>query len=128
MREVPLYAPKERRAGGTRNLEVHLAGVLLKLVDFRVNFCPLLLPPLVRLHLRRAPISSQVKSRFLGGVPREQKMLEGHLPRVIYHQVYQFTKIHKSLPTVPSQFACRDCCLPPVSTRGTALKATRYRA
>ena len=24
----------------------------------------------------------------LGGVPREQKMLEGHLPRVIYHQVY----------------------------------------
>jgi len=24
----------------------------------------------------------------LGGVPREQKMLTGHLPRVIYHQVY----------------------------------------
>ena len=24
----------------------------------------------------------------LGGVPREQKMLKGHLPRVIYHQVY----------------------------------------
>jgi len=24
----------------------------------------------------------------LGGVPREEKMLEGHLPRVIYHQVY----------------------------------------
>ena len=23
-----------------------------------------------------------------GGVPREQKMLKGHLPRVIYHQVY----------------------------------------
>ena len=23
-----------------------------------------------------------------GGVPREQKMLEGHLHRVIYHQVY----------------------------------------
>ena len=23
-----------------------------------------------------------------GGVPREQKMLEGHLPRAIYHQVY----------------------------------------
>jgi len=22
-----------------------------------------------------------------GGVPREQKMLKGHLPRVIYHQV-----------------------------------------
>ena len=24
----------------------------------------------------------------LGGVPREQKNLKGHLPRVIYHQVY----------------------------------------
>ena len=24
----------------------------------------------------------------LGGVPREQKLLKGHLPRVIYHQVY----------------------------------------
>ena len=24
----------------------------------------------------------------LGGVSREQKMLKGHLPRVIYHQVY----------------------------------------
>ena len=28
----------------------------------------------------------------VGGVPREQKMLEGHLLRVIYHQVYQYTK------------------------------------
>ena len=26
--------------------------------------------------------------RALGGVPREQKMFKGHLPRVIYHQVY----------------------------------------
>jgi len=25
---------------------------------------------------------------FSGGVPREQKRLKGHLPRVIYHQVY----------------------------------------
>ena len=24
----------------------------------------------------------------LGGVPREQKMLKGHLPRVIYHHLY----------------------------------------
>ena len=29
----------------------------------------------------------------LGGVPRQQKMLKGHLPRVIYHQVYKYTKI-----------------------------------
>ena len=30
---------------------------------------------------------------FPGGVPREQTMLKGHLPRVIYHQVYWYTKI-----------------------------------
>jgi hypothetical protein len=29
----------------------------------------------------------------LEGVPREQNMLKGHLPRVIYHQVYWYTKI-----------------------------------
>ena len=29
----------------------------------------------------------------LGGVPREQKMLKGHLPRVIYHQVPKYTTI-----------------------------------
>ena len=27
-----------------------------------------------------------------GGVPLEQKMLKGHLPRVIYHQVHKYTK------------------------------------
>ena len=32
----------------------------------------------------------------LGGVPPEQKMLKGHLPRVIYHQVYLYTKKHVS--------------------------------
>ena len=34
-----------------------------------------------------------VGSTALRRVPREQKMLKGHLPRVIYHQVYKFTKI-----------------------------------
>ena len=29
----------------------------------------------------------------LEGVPQEQKMLKGHLPRVVYHQVYKYTKI-----------------------------------
>ena len=28
----------------------------------------------------------------LGGVPRKQRMLNRHLPRVIHHQVYQYTK------------------------------------
>ena len=26
--------------------------------------------------------------RLFGWVPREQKMLKGHLPRVVYHHVY----------------------------------------
>ena len=26
-------------------------------------------------------------------VPREQKMLKGHIPRVIYHQVYEYTQM-----------------------------------
>ena len=30
---------------------------------------------------------------LLGRVPREQKMLKGHLPRVIYHQVYKYMNI-----------------------------------
>ena len=30
------------------------------------------------------------------GVPREQKMLKGHLPRVIYRQVYWYRKIQLS--------------------------------
>ena len=29
----------------------------------------------------------------MGGVPREQKMFKGHLPRVVYHQVNEYTKI-----------------------------------
>ena len=33
----------------------------------------------------------------LGGVPRGQKMLKGHLPRVIYHQVYYYTQRNKAL-------------------------------
>ena len=34
------------------------------------------------------------------GVPREQKMIKGHLPRVIYHQVYEYTKIPKVSPAM----------------------------
>ena len=30
---------------------------------------------------------------FTCGVRREQRMLKGHLPRVMYHQMYQHTKI-----------------------------------
>jgi len=31
--------------------------------------------------------------RCLGGVPREQKMLKGLLPRVMYHKMYSHTNI-----------------------------------
>ena len=37
--------------------------------------------------------------RAMGGMPREQKMLEEHLPRVIYHQVYNVYE-KKHLPKV----------------------------
>ena len=33
-------------------------------------------------------IAIGVVDSWLGGVPPEQKMLKGHLPRVIYHPVY----------------------------------------
>ena len=35
-----------------------------------------------------SPAHIRTRGTSLGGVPREQKMLKGHLPRVIYHQVY----------------------------------------
>ena len=41
-----------------------------------------------RSHSETKVISEGGERRSLGGVPREQKMLKGHLPRVIYHQVY----------------------------------------
>ena len=41
-------------------------------------------------------ISEGGERKALGGVAREQKMIKGHAPRVIYHQVYQFTKGGKS--------------------------------
>jgi len=36
----------------------------------------------------RALPTTPASDTALGGVPREQKMLKGHLPRVMYHQVY----------------------------------------
>jgi len=48
----------------------------------------------------REPVQAQPLHHLCQGfglimvIPREQKMLTGHLPRVIYHQVYQYTKTH----------------------------------
>ena len=36
----------------------------------------------------RRVFSGDAIGTSLGGVSREQQMLKGHLPRVIYHQVY----------------------------------------
>jgi len=37
-----------------------------------------------------------IDSGLVGSTQREQKMLKGHLPRVICHQVYEYTKINGS--------------------------------
>ena len=62
----------------------------LKLSDTRVS------EPLVT--SERVPRANPCGvDRLRGGVPREQKMLKGHLPRVIYHQVNLYTKIEQQL-------------------------------
>ena len=43
-------------------------------------------PPFGTVHPEMIPFT------LMGGVPREQRMLRGHLPRVIYYQVYSYAK------------------------------------
>ena len=54
----------------------------------------------------------------LRGVPREQKMLTGHLPRVIYHQMYNHTKIKRMYGIDKGLYLCVK---PSGSYRGTSL-------
>ena len=61
-----------------RDQEEHGDGVVVKLLP---------LPLLLDLHVLLNGFSFVIDSG-LGGVPREQMMLKGHLPRVIHHQVY----------------------------------------
>ena len=63
---------------------------------------------------RFAPGIGALPSDDLGGVPREPKMLKGHLPRVIYHQVYLYTRISpeleplvEKLGSFPQKSRCR---------------------
>ena len=60
-------------------------------------------------HLKRCllpvPHSGSLCWRLRGGKPRERKMLEGHLPRVINHQVYKYTKT-KSQPLQTLNSSC----------------------
>ena len=46
-------------------------------------------------------ISEDGERRALGGVPRERKMLEGHLPRVIYHRVYSHIRRERNELATP---------------------------
>jgi len=66
----------------------------------------------------------------LGGVPREQKMLKGHLTRVIYHQVYEdkplssgleHDKHGRSLVMTLATFQCKSFMLFPFSSTVTIL-------
>ena len=58
-------------------------------------------PTVIRLRVGWLNGSSFITSTGAYGVPREQKMLKGLLPRVIYHQVYQDTKIKHFLMSTP---------------------------
>jgi len=73
--------------------EVAFVGDSLKIcpqLDSRAAAADLWL--LEMLGVRHTPVTFVARERlrvgWLGGVPREQKMLKGHLPRVIHHQVY----------------------------------------
>ena len=46
----------------------------------------------------------------LGGVPREQKMLKGHLPRVIYRQVCHYMKKTYAILSRPSPDIRKGTC------------------
>ena len=55
-------------------------------------------------------LSGGLRWTSLGGLPREQNMLQGHLPRVIHHQVCLYTKIGpKAVP--PAEESRRDTFL-----------------
>ena len=43
------------------------------------------------------PLGPHTRGTFLARVSRAQKMLKGHLPRVIYHQVYWYKKMDTHL-------------------------------
>ena len=47
---------------------------------------------------------------WLGGVPREQKTLKGHLPRVLYHQAYEYT-VFQNIPLRSAMWSGRVCQL-----------------
>ena len=62
------------------------AGSCLRLIDF--VYQPTLGLRVIKKKKRRFQNAVFRLGGKIGGVPREQKMLKGHLPRVIYHQVY----------------------------------------
>ena len=64
-------------------------------------------------HIHRVMSPRTTRSRRTGGVPREQKMLKGHLLRVIDHQAYQYTKKTRQwpLPSATMFYWCQKTLL-----------------
>ena len=59
---------------------------LFRIGDGRISLLNLTGVPSIRFRAAFCPDAATFEM-ILGGVPREQKMLMGHLPRVIYYQV-----------------------------------------
>jgi len=56
---------------------------------------------------RPADLSSHL---LLGAVPREQKMLKGHLPRVIYHRIYSNIRRKTARPSAAVGSSALSMC------------------
>ena len=87
-------------------------------------------PPLSKKYGRHKPVKARfwpwLSGTSLGRVPREQNMIQGHLPRVTYHQVYLYMKINslkvfrfRSRRTLPAGIVA--VTLPEQSNRGEHL-------
>jgi len=100
--EAPTHKPRTLKAPSLGSLfEGGACGVTARNGD-RIHVSILDCKQFPNLHLRvggiphgvRPPYAAQwrdpnaVIDSALGGVPREQKILKGHLPRVIYHRAY----------------------------------------
>ena len=78
-------------------------------------------------------LHSSTDSGLVGGVPREQKMLKGHLPRVIYHQVYFGIRRLPASQPQPRQQRClvsrriHACAAPLTPVCGFGLKGRGLR-
>ena len=52
------------------------------------NHDPVLVLTVFHVPTSLGSVNDRIRGSSMGGVPQEQKVLKGHLPRVIFHQVY----------------------------------------